>query len=149
MVEKEESKTVGLSQYTRETIEDLAQMAYLYCESSPDSRNCRNLHEYMERRLEDTLVFAGQLPRGEENIAKAPHSFLRFFGNSISWVADAQYQQYVPKEERDGLPPVMFVPITNPSTFCLALRDRFHIPEEHHYLWVDLIFSTQTGSQQA
>lgn len=127
------------SDYTRETMERVAKWACTGGSDSPDGNNCRNICDFIVEKLEDTLVFAWQVPQGEERIKIVAHSFL-MFGENGKWVGDAQYLQYVPETEREGLPPVMFIPVINRKSFCQTLEVQYKVPEEFHHFWVDLVF---------
>jgi len=130
------------SDYVKETMERFAGWACAGDGDSPAGNNCHNICDYMVRKLEDTLVFAWQVPQEEEQIKRAHHSFL-MFGGEGKWVADAQYLQYVSVADRGELPTIMFIPIIDKETFCQILKIRFRIPEEFHHLWMDLVFDKQ------
>jgi len=135
--------SLHLSDYTREAIERVAGWACTGDNDSPEGNNCHNVCDFMVRKLEDTLVFAWQIPREEEQIKMTPHSFLMFSENG-RWMADAQYLQYVLKTQIEGLPLVMFIPIIDRKSFCQILEVQYRVPGEFHHFWTDLVFDKQS-----
>jgi hypothetical protein len=64
-----------------------------------------------------------------------------------SAVVDFQYQQFVPEEDRAGLPDYLHIPFTNKDDVVAGLA-KHKIPEEYHAYWVEPLDDTDRFPKQ-